>query len=230
MTKELTPPDLNQCQADKPGNGPFTMGGEIGNPRDGYRVRCRNKPTCIAIEREPGADDQVGSMSLCDECRGVLEKTMPGMVRFAAISHTPEEAWARIAMRMKIDPPVYHAYLTVRAREALIAAGNHIKQEDDDTWLVVLTTPVPAVVVTCRNSKTCTMTALRLQDEPPWRDEFPAPWHEIGDWVACPKCGAALVWYEAGYVPGYRICLRGHHAQLARDGRSAEATERTGFF
>lgn len=70
--RPLVPPDAKRCQAEKPGNGPFVMGGEIGNPRDGYRVRCRNKPTVIAREREPGADGQRGSMSLCPECQTVF--------------------------------------------------------------------------------------------------------------------------------------------------------------
>lgn len=67
---------------------------------------------------------------------------------------------------------------------------------------------------------------LRMRDEPPfpgeWHDGGVA-WYERGQWVPCPvpRCGRALVWYEAGYVPGYRICTRGHHAQLSRDGRSA---------
>ncbi len=68
---------------------------------------------------------------------------------------------------------------------------------------------------------------LRLQSEPAYPGEWAGvvcvAWWERGDWVPCPHhgCGAPLVWYEAGYVPGYRICLWGHHAQLSRDGRRA---------
>ena len=76
--KPLTPPDLKWCQAEKPGNGPFTMGGTIGNPLNGYRVRCDAKPTCIVTESRPGADGRVGSMALCDACRFVMEEMMPG--------------------------------------------------------------------------------------------------------------------------------------------------------
>lgn len=65
----MTPPDLNRCQADVPGNGPFTIGGEIGDPRNGYRVRCKNKPIVIAIEKRPGTDGLIGAMSLCESCR-----------------------------------------------------------------------------------------------------------------------------------------------------------------
>lgn len=65
----LVKPDLDRCQAEKPGNGPFILGGEIGDPRNGYRVRCRSKPTVIARERQPGEDGRRGSMSLCNDCK-----------------------------------------------------------------------------------------------------------------------------------------------------------------
>jgi hypothetical protein len=90
----LEPPDPKRCQADVPGNGPLTMGGEIGDPRNVYRVRCKNKPRWIATEKKPGPDGQVGSMSLCDECAAVMEKQMPGHASFALISHTTEEVTA----------------------------------------------------------------------------------------------------------------------------------------
>lgn len=74
--KALTPPDLDRCQCDKPGNGPFIMGGIIGNPKNGYRVRCQNKPTVIVTEREPGEDGLRGSMSLCDGCLAALDEQL----------------------------------------------------------------------------------------------------------------------------------------------------------
>lgn len=60
--------------------------------------------------------------------------------------------------------------------------------------------------------------ALRLGNEPPFPGERPNPdmWLEV-DLTPCPKCGAALVWYEAGHVPGYRVCAGPvHHHFLAR--------------
>lgn len=40
--------------------------------------------------------------------------------------------------------------------------------------------------------------------------EMPAadPWDAWADvtGVPCPLCGQILIWYEAGYVPGYRVC------------------------
>ncbi len=70
----LTPPDPERCQADKPGNGPFTIGGEIGDPKNGYRTRCRSKPEVIAVEVKPGGDGQRGSMALCGPCKAAMIK------------------------------------------------------------------------------------------------------------------------------------------------------------
>ena len=72
----LTPPDKERCQADVIGNGPFTMGGEIGDPKNGYRIRCKNVPTVIATENKPGSDGLIGSMSLCDECKQVFMRLL----------------------------------------------------------------------------------------------------------------------------------------------------------
>jgi hypothetical protein len=52
---------------------------------------------------------------------------------------------------------------------------------------------------------------LRLDIEPEYPDEWPACWWEQADFLACPKCGAGLLWYEAGYAPGYRVCARPPH-------------------
>jgi len=69
---ELEPVDLKQCQADKPGNGPFTIGGVIGDPKNGYRIRCKYTPTFVATEKMPGDDGKCGAMSLCEECKRVF--------------------------------------------------------------------------------------------------------------------------------------------------------------
>jgi hypothetical protein len=62
MTK-LTPPDLEQCQADRPNGYTFmTLGGRPG------LERCKYKPTIIVKELKPGEDGQCGSMALCWHC------------------------------------------------------------------------------------------------------------------------------------------------------------------
>ncbi len=40
-------------------------------------IRCENKPTVIATEKEKGADGIRGSMTLCDDCLKVAEKQLP---------------------------------------------------------------------------------------------------------------------------------------------------------
>ena len=58
--------------------------------------------------------------------------------------------------------------------------------------------------------------ALRMDNEPEYPQEFPDYWASV-DFTPCPKCGAPVVWYEAGYVPGYRVCSQSpHHHSLAK--------------
>lgn len=119
--------------------------------------------------------------------------------------------------------------LTVPAREALLRAGNRVVcirvvPAGAETWDVTLCGSVPpGLVLDVLGDAT---RALRLDDEPGWPGAYPdsvVAWNERGEWIPCPMCGAALVWWEAGYVPGYRICARAphHHAQLSEDGRTA---------
>ena len=56
---------------------------------------------------------------------------------------------------------------------------------------------------------------IRRDDEPEWPGgEVPAPWQQL-DMTPCPTCGAGLVWYEVGYVPGYRVCAGPKHHHWA---------------
>ncbi|MAG67092.1 MAG: hypothetical protein CMK74_14680 [Pseudomonadales bacterium] len=65
MTTKRTPPDLEQCQVEKPNGANFmTLGGVVGG-----MVRCTEKPTCIVHELKPQAGEtQCGSMSMCTPC------------------------------------------------------------------------------------------------------------------------------------------------------------------
>lgn len=72
----LEPPDKSRCQADKPGPGPFALGGDLGDPCNGYRVRCKATPTVIVTQTKPDADGLQGSMSLCSKCHAVLIEQM----------------------------------------------------------------------------------------------------------------------------------------------------------
>ncbi len=88
----LTPTDSKRCQADVPGNGPFTLGGEIGDPKNGYRTRCKNRPTWVATEKKPGPDGLKGSMALCDLCKSMMEQQMPGDCSFGRLSKEKKES------------------------------------------------------------------------------------------------------------------------------------------
>ena len=81
MSVSLTPPDTDRCQAEVIRRNPFVMGGPVRTVK-----RCENKPTVIAREKHPGADGQIGAMSLCAECREVFLKQMgEGFANFDAL-------------------------------------------------------------------------------------------------------------------------------------------------
>ena len=76
--KGLDPIDAKQCQCDKPTNMNFMTFG-----KKPTHVRCQEEPTCIAIEVNPDAKDGLrGGMSLCDNCRKVLEIQHPDKVTY----------------------------------------------------------------------------------------------------------------------------------------------------
>lgn len=124
--------------------------------------------------------------------------------------------------------PVYtDLRLTIPAREALEALPDNVCLA---TWtpsgpryaVTLVRPPVGLVVVRFVNGTSD--TGLRLDSEPEYPCECPAAWYEHGSWVPCPEagCGFALMWCEAGFVPGWRVCLGGHASQLSGDGRRAE--------
>ena len=128
-----------------------------------------------------------------------------------------------------------HDRATVPAIEALVAAGNEVERagarvgegaalgaaQEGGPWTVYLSRP-PCGIEVVRIVGTADV-AIRLDIEPAYPGETPAAWHERGDMVPCPECGAALGWAEAGYVPGWRVCMgpARHFALLSSDGRSA---------
>lgn len=119
-------------------------------------------------------------------------------------------------------PAVLHAgyRLTIPVREALEHAGNIVRpavaQYPGDRagipyWDIELSCPIPVVV--CRIINTSDI-ALRLAIEPRYPGEILAAWWERGEWLPCPRCGAATLWDEAGRVPGARCCVKGHRVQV----------------
>lgn len=132
-----------------------------------------------------------------------------------------------------VEAPTYtNLRITVPAIEALEKAGNRVKlcKEHKPVALynVTLTHPINSIKLVRFNDYMGNQyTGLRLATEPEYPNElyYGVSWHERGDWVPCPTCGASLVWYEAGYVPGYRICLNKHRVQLSSNGLTAKALD-----
>ena len=148
-----------------------------------------------------------------------------------------------------VAPPIHDGLrLTIPAREALERAGNRVELLGATTmlphsarpsqrgptyhvWRVEMTGVVPRGLALCLIGQGEEQhRGLRISDEPPypgeWMQRGAIAWYEHGEWVPCPTCRAPLVWYEAGYVPGYRICTRAphHHVQLDDDGKSAKSS------
>lgn len=107
--------------------------------------------------------------------------------------------------------------MTIAAREALIG----VSTIRDNAYYYQ--TPPPGIVVVLApvNEDGAPASgyapAYRFANEPQfaWERANTGMWLEI-DLTPCPKCGAALVWYEAGYVPGYRVCAgKAHHHFIA---------------
>ena len=114
--------------------------------------------------------------------------------------------------------------LTIPAREALEAASAVITPAEPPTihvngrwerssaphWRVELRQQCPSGLVVTQEYGSHAV-CVRRDDEPEWPGgEAPAAWQQL-DLTPCPTCGSALVWYEAGYVPGYRVCAGPEH-------------------
>lgn len=138
----LTPPDKERCQADVPGAGPFTVGGKIGNPRNGYRVRCENQPAVIVSERAPGADGLRGSMSLCAKClKELISQHGPDYAPVTAVlTPSPDRFDAELGARTRDVGIARVAASTDEWQEAAVAAIRVLAQSrvtltTDDVWL-----------------------------------------------------------------------------------------------
>jgi len=115
-----------------------------------------------------------------------------------------------------VEPPTYTGLrLTIPVREALASCGATITAEADNRYAVTLAGTVPAGIIATYIGGQWGV-ALRLENEPEYPNEIGHAYWEQVAFTPCPKCGAPLIWYEAGYVPGYRVCARKpHHHMLA---------------
>lgn len=88
----ITPASRHHCQVDVPTGGPFQLGGSPGDPKNGYRRPCGNKPAYIVKEKEPGPDGLRGEMSICSSCWLVfLEEFNLELFEVIDIEREPEE-------------------------------------------------------------------------------------------------------------------------------------------
>lgn len=111
-----------------------------------------------------------------------------------------------------IAPIVYEDLrMTIPVRELLMRHGATVVQVVED-WMVTLGSRMPEGILAVQTIGEWRI-ALRLGSEPHWPMEVEAGWDVRACWLPCPKCGAPLVWCEAGYVPGYRVCAKApyHH-------------------
>jgi hypothetical protein len=113
--------------------------------------------------------------------------------------------------------------LTIPAREALERAGNRVTATGDCYSIWLSMPPRGLVIVTAPDldgpNPRVHVTAVRRRDEPPYPGERVADMWTRHEFSACPQCGAAIVWAEAGFVPGWRMCVQGGHAlRISDDG------------
>jgi hypothetical protein len=119
-----------------------------------------------------------------------------------------------------VQAPVYTARATIPVIEALTAGGARVEPlpSPEYGYRIALTsdTTIPAGIVAVHLNGPGHNLGLRLENEGQYPHEFPDYWSTV-DFTGCPKCGAPVVWYEANYVPGYRVCSRPpHHHSMAK--------------
>jgi hypothetical protein len=118
----------------------------------------------------------------------------------------------------RIAPVTRIARATIPVVEALKDAGAKVticgQNVPNFGYGITLAEKMPEGIVAVRLNE-LPWLALRMNNEPEFPNEIRDSWCEV-DWMPCPVCGAPVVWYEAGYVPGYRVCTQPpHHHCLA---------------
>lgn len=116
-----------------------------------------------------------------------------------------------------IGPVTITARATIPVIEALQAAGADIQPlpSPEMGYDITLGDTMPSGIVAAHHNA-WPHVVLRMENEPEYPGEHADYWLQV-DWTPCPACGAPVVWYEAGYVPGYRVCTRPpHHHSLAQ--------------
>lgn len=123
--EKLVPPDLVQCQAEKPSYTGWSFM-TLGPPPK--LIRCTNAPKWIAVEGPRDDAKKRGSMSLCDECKKVCQKQMP-TVDFAPFVH-------KLTWREVLDCKVHCGHIS-KMVELAIETGYEYISWNDNVWRVV---------------------------------------------------------------------------------------------
>ena len=115
-----------------------------------------------------------------------------------------------------IAPVTYDARATIPAAEALEAAGATLEPMSGGIgYRITLGHKMPTNLVACRLNGSPSL-GLRCANEPEFPGEIHDYWATV-DFTPCPVCGSPVVWYEAGYATGYRVCTGPqHHHSLAK--------------
>ena len=116
-----------------------------------------------------------------------------------------------------IDPTTKTVRATIPVVESLHAAGAIVDPLPSPKlgYEITLSDTMPVGIIAAQHND-WPRIVLRMEDEPEYPGEIPDLWHQV-DWTPCPVCGAPMVWYEAAYVPGYRVCTKPpHHHSLAK--------------
>jgi hypothetical protein len=116
-----------------------------------------------------------------------------------------------------VAPIEYEARATIPVVEALKATGARFEPlpAPELGYKITLGDRMPKGIVAVHLNESPYL-GLRMTNEPEYPQEFADYWIQVA-FTPCPVCGAPVVWYEAGYVPGYRVCVKPpHHHSLAK--------------
>lgn len=91
----LIKPDYLQCQSEITSYHPFILGGKCQETK-----RCINQPIWLASEKE-SKDNEIGSMTLCEECKVVCEKQMKNKVTFKKLGEKNDKSKTRRQTRSR---------------------------------------------------------------------------------------------------------------------------------
>lgn len=115
--------------------------------------------------------------------------------------------------------PMYGTRLTVPAKETLLAAGAKVRLQNFDRYeiyMVQLLEKCPESLVAVNVQAILGYPysgsiGIRRVDELEYPHEYGIDFWRCVNLTPCPECGSSLIWYEAGYVSGYRVCSSKEH-------------------